>query len=161
MPNTHTKPTRSITQSVTKTCSNPALGVARIVAGLPLLAFGLMHLSGAAPMKPLLEAAGLPLVDVNAVLAPVAQVLAGALLIGGFYARVGAAIAIGTMLGAIYTHIQIPSDAWPTTNGGPEEPPLIFVAIAVAVLSVWVLVGGAGRWSIDGKQPSHPEPATA
>lgn len=123
----------------------------RVIAGLPLLVFGVMHLSGAAPMRPILEAAGMPMPEVGAVVAPIVQVVGGLSLISGAFARIGALLAIGSMLGAIYAHLQIPSDGWPESNGGPQEPPLIYLAVAIALLSLVTLVVGAGRWSIDAR----------
>lgn len=126
--------------------------VARVIAGAPLAFFGVMHLVGPMPMQPLMEAAGLPMPEIAAVIAPLAQLAAGLLLLAGALTRPAALLAIGTMLGAILTHLRIPNDQWPETNGGPQEPlflmALAVIIIAAAALAVW---RGAGRWSIDGK----------
>jgi uncharacterized membrane protein YphA (DoxX/SURF4 family) len=125
------------------------LVVVRVFSGGPLLAFGLMHLSGAAPMRPLLEAAGMPAPGLGAVVAPIAQIIAGLMILAGLWTRLGAVIAIGAMLGAVYTHIQIPSDGWPVSSGGPQEPPLMYLALAIIALCGYLLWKGAGAWSVD------------
>jgi len=131
--------------------------VARVLGGGPLLAFGAMHLSGAAPMKPLVEAAGFPAPELNAVLAPIAQVLAGLLILSGAFTRVGGVIAIATMLGALYTHAQIGTDEWPTPQPdgsiapGPEPMFLMVLAVVIILASAFLLWKGAGAWSIDQK----------
>lgn len=130
------------------------LGI-RIVAGLPLVAFGAMHLVGAMPMKPLVEAAGFPAPGLMAVVAPLAQLAAGLMLLSGAFARIGGLIAIGTMAGAIMTHVRIPNDQWPipTTDAveGPWPEPTFMMGIAAVVIAgaIYVLWKGAGAMSID------------
>lgn len=129
--------------------------VLRAVAGVPLLLFGMMHLTGAAPMEPLIEAAGLPAAGLLGVLAPIAQVVAGVSLLLGAFARVGSALAIGTMLGAVATHVKVADDAWPTPQDdgsiapGPEPVALMYVAIVIILLGAVLLWRGAGKWSVD------------
>lgn len=158
--------------ALTKTTNQKHIIIIRILAGAPLLMFGLMHLTGAMPMKPLVEAAGLPMPDMMAVVAPIAQILAGALLLSGAFARVGGVIAIGTMLGALMTHIKIPNDQWPTPSEidpsimTPGAEPTFMMALAAIVIlaSAYVIFKGAGAWSVDGKAAgasgSSPAPQT-
>ena len=117
----------------------------RLIAGLPLLCIGLAHaLDPTAPMRPLVDAAGLP---ASAVLSPLAvgiEIFAGIALVLGFYARLGAALAIPVMAVAVYAHVVI--DVWP--NGAQNEPPLV-LPLAVIACASYVLWRGAGRWSID------------
>ncbi len=115
--------------------------VFRLIAGLPLVLFGTMHLIGSPPMRPILEAANIPLPGLNAVFAPIVQVLAGLLLLSGAFARVGALLAAPTMVVALYSHAVADWDDEPT--------PLI--AVAVLVCSLYVLWRGAGAWSLDAK----------
>jgi putative oxidoreductase len=117
----------------------------RIIAGVPLLGIGLAHVFVAeAPMRPLVEAAGFPLAAVVAPLGVAVEIIAGVSLLLGLWARVGALLAIPTMLGALYAHLVI--DVWP--NGPENEPPLA-LPIAVLVCAAYVLWRGAGRWSVD------------
>ncbi len=118
-----------------------AMIVPRVLAGLPLVGLNLMHLTGAAPLRPILEGAGIPLPGLNAVVAPVFGLLAGLMLLSGGLARVGGVIAIGTMSAAVYTHL---------VHDWTDEPPValpIVVMLAAAVV-VWK---GAGAWSVDRK----------
>jgi putative oxidoreductase len=119
--------------------------VARFVAGVPLFAIGLAHvLVTEAPMRPLVEAAGFPVPALLSPLGVAAEIVAAASLLLGLWARIGAVLAIPTMLGAVYAHLVI--DVWP--NGAENEPPLI-LPIAVILAAAYVLWRGAGRWSID------------
>ena len=144
-----------MTNALTKTTDQKHLAVLRIIAGAPLLFFGIMHLSGLMPMKPLIEAAGLPMPEVMALIAPLAQIVAGSLLLSGTLARIGSLIAIGTMLGAVMTHIKIPNDAWPMPTKedpsalGAEPTFMMAIAIVVILCSAYVLFKGAGAWSVD------------
>lgn len=118
--------------------------VPRLVAGLPLLVIGLAHVfDDTAPMRPLVEAAGLP---APALLSPIAvaiEIVAGALLLLGLYARLGALIAIPAMFVAVYAHLVI--DAWPNAGG---EPPIALPLVVIACAG-YVLLRGAGAWSFD------------
>ena len=113
----------------------------RLIAGLPLAMFGTMHLVGAAPMKPILVAANIPLPDINALIAPVAEVLASVLLLSGAFARLGSLLAAGTMSVALYSHA--------VADWQDEPNPLI--AAAVLACSLYILWRGAGAWSLDAK----------
>jgi len=134
--------------------------VLRVLAGAPLVVFGVMHLAGVAPMQPLVEAAGMPAPGVMAVLAPLMQVLGGLLLVFGAFTRLGALLAIGVMAGAVYTHIRIPNDQWPMPTEadpnavGAEPIALMYIAIAIIVFSAVMLFVGAGKWSLDSKMAS-------
>jgi putative oxidoreductase len=120
----------------------------RLVAAAPLLGIGLAHvLVPEAPMRPLVEAAGFPLPGLLAPLAVAAELVGGTLLLLGLWARVGAALAIPTMLGAVYTHLVV--DVWP--NGHAEEPPFL-LPIVVLLIASYVLWRGAGRWSLDARR---------
>lgn len=114
------------------------LFLARILAGAPLLLIGIQHLTGMAPMQPILEGAGLPLPEVGAIVAPIVEVVAGALLLVGRFPALAGLMAIGSMLGALVAHI---SHDW------VEEPPLA-LPIAVLALASLVAVRGAGAWAL-------------
>lgn len=121
--------------------------IARLVAGLPLLAIGLAHVLVAdAGMRPLVEAAGLPMAAVLAPLAVAVELVAGVSLLLGAFARLGALLAVPTMAVAVYSHLTI--DVWP--NGAENEPPLM-LPLAVVAGALYVLWRGAGRWSLDGR----------
>ena len=116
----------------------------RAIAGLPLLLIGLAHVfDDAAPMRPLVEAANLPAAALLSPVAVAVEIVAGALLLLGLYARLGALLAIPAMAVAVYAHIAI--DVWPNAGG---EPP-IALPLVVLACAAYVLVRGAGAWSLD------------
>lgn len=120
------------------------LGIARILAGLPLLLIGAMHIFGQAPLGPILEGAKMPMPELTAQVAPILEVLAGLLLVLGFRGRVGALLGIGSMIAALATHLRFEATA---TFAWPDEPP-IALPIATLVLCVLVLVKGPGAWAL-------------
>ncbi|MHC4261014.1 MAG: DoxX family protein [Planctomycetota bacterium] len=111
----------------------------RLVAGLPLLAIGFQHLSGAAPLAPILADAHIPASALAAVLAPLGQVLAGVLLLTGAFGRIGAFLAAVQMIVALYTQVLVD---W------TSEPPFA-LPIAVFLASLYVIWGGSGAYSVD------------
>lgn len=150
-----------MTHALLKTTPSKHVLIFRILGGAPLLFFGIMHLSGAAPMRPLIEAAGLPMPGFTAITGTITQIVAGLLLLAGAGVRLGAGIAILNMLAALYTHIQIPNDAWPVpvdTAPNPEPLWLMGLAVVIIIASGYLLYKGAGAWSIDLKasKPAGP-----
>lgn len=136
---------RMTPESIRATPSRRHLLLPRAVAGVPLLGIGLAHVFvPEAPMAPLVEAAGIPLAGVVAPVAVATEIVAGALLLLGLWARVAALVAVPTMLGAVYAHLAI--GVWP--NGAENEPPM-GLPIAVMLCAAYVLWRGAGRWSLD------------
>lgn len=129
--------------------------IPRLVAGLPLAGFGTLHLLGAAPMRPILEAGGIPFVGFNAVFAPAVEVLAGVMLLLGAFARVGGALGAGVMVVALYTHI---------VANWQDEPPMVIPALVLASC-LYVAWRGGGAWSLDrawtvrgkGEPPGRPK----
>jgi len=120
---------------------------ARLIAGLPLLGIGVMHITGAAPIKPILEGAGIPMAGLNAVVAPIVEIVAGLLILSGALTRVVAALAVGTMAMALYAHIKfVPTEvfAW------EDEPPVV-LPIVVLLSAIYLLWRGGGAWSVDGR----------
>jgi len=133
-------------ERLTNTDSSKVTIVPRVIAGGPLVAINLMHLSGAAPLKPILEGANIPMAGVNAIVGPIFGVIAGLLFLSGAFARVGAAIAIGSMVMALYTHAMFDH-----ANHEWADEPFIGLPIAVLLAAAWVLWKGAGKWSVDGR----------
>lgn len=79
----------------------------RLVAGLPLLFFGVKHFLDPDPFRAILIASSLPMVDVNLIAAPLAECAAAALMLSGFFARLGGVLGIATMLPAIYATLTL------------------------------------------------------
>ncbi|MDA1240641.1 MAG: DoxX family protein [Chloroflexi bacterium] len=121
--------------------------IPRLLAGLPLLGIGMVHIDDSSlRMDPLVEAAGFPLASLLSPVAVAIEVIAGLSLLLGFWARLGGLLAVPVMLGAAYAHLAI--DVWP--NGAANEPPLA-LPIVVALAAAYIAWRGAGRWSLDGR----------
>lgn len=124
---------------IIRTTNQKSATIARIIIALPLLAIGSQHLLGIAPLEPILRGAGIPLPELNAIVGPVLELVAGALLIAGYFARIGAALTIPAMAMATYTHL---------VSDWADEPP-IALPLTLIALSAFVLWKGAGSWSFD------------
>lgn len=132
---------------LTQTHSSRATVVPRLIAGVPLVGINIQHLTGAAPLEPILIGAGIPMPGINAVVGPVFGVIAGVLILAGTFARIGSVIAIGSMLMALFAHVRFD---W-------ADEPTIALPIAVIAASAWILWKGAGAWSVDGRTGTAPQ----
>jgi putative oxidoreductase len=130
---------------ITSTAAIRHTVVPRLLAGLPLFVIGVVHvIDDGSRMQPLVEAAGLPVAGILSPVAVAIEIIAGLSLLLGAWARVGALLAIPTMVIAVYAHLVI--EVWP--NGGDQEPPLA-LPLVVILCAAYVLWRGAGRWSVD------------
>lgn len=124
----------------------------RPVAGLPLLFFGVKHFLDPDPFRAILIASGLPLVDVTLIAAPLAECVAAALLLSGFFTRIGGVLGIVPMLPAIYATLtlkgldpaHLPAGLTQVSFVPPLPLPIVVLVRALAV----VMLGG-GAWSVD------------
>ena len=115
------------------------LTVIRSLAALPLILIGAQHVIGTAPILPILEGAMIPMPVFFSYLVPPLEVVAGGLLLIGFYARIGAFITLPTMGVAVYAHL---------VHDWADEPTVVLpIAVFLGVLQV--LWGGAGAFSTD------------
>lgn len=128
--------------------------VARLVAGLPLLVIGASHFADPAPFVAMLEAAGIPLVGFNAIAAPLAEVLAGVLLLAGLLARLGGLLGASTMVVALYAHLAVNPASLPE---GVTMPPIV-LPLAVLAGAVYVAWRGAGAFSLDARSHATTAP---
>ena len=126
-------------KQITQTTNQKSAAIARVLIAVPLLAIGGQHLIGIAPLEPILRGAGIPFPEINSFVGPALQLVAGALLISGYFARVGAALTIPAMGLATFTHL---------VSDWADEPP-IALPIVMILLSLYVLWKGAGAWSFD------------
>ncbi|GHC55535.1 DoxX family protein [Roseibacillus persicicus] len=126
-------------RQITRTTNQKSSAIVRILVSLPLLGIGIQHLIGTAPLEPILRGAGIPFPELNNVIGTGAEILAGALLITGFFARAGAALTIPTMAMALYAH---------AVYDWADEPPVI-LPITLILGSLYVIWKGAGAWSLD------------
>ena len=119
----------------------------RLIAALPLIAIGIGHLVDPGSFRLILDGAGIPMLDVNLIVAPVVEIAAGILLLVGLFARAGGLAAASTMLVALYSHAVIDPSIFPETMAMPP----IILPIAVLASALWVAYAGAGKWSMDSK----------
>lgn len=115
------------------------IGVIRVLISIPLILIGAQHVVGIAPLLPLLQGAKIPLAELFAVTVPSIEVLCGASLLIGFYARPSAFITLITMTVAMYTHWVFD---WP-------DEPIFFLPVGVFLGSFLILWFGAGAFSRD------------
>jgi uncharacterized membrane protein YphA (DoxX/SURF4 family) len=135
--------------------NNKLLIVPRLLAALPLLGLGVMHFIDPGHMRDILTASGLPMVELSVYAAPAAEIVAGALLLLGFYARIGGLLGAGTMLPAIYSTVVLAKMTVATLPKGmtevPSVPPLP-LPIIVLVCSLIVVALGGGVWSLGSRK---------
>jgi uncharacterized membrane protein YphA (DoxX/SURF4 family) len=145
--------------AITKTTDNKLLIVPRILAGLPMLGFGVMHFVKPDHFREIMIASGIPIVELNLYAAPAALVIGGVLLLLGLFSRVGGLLGIATMAVAIYSTVILSGMTVADLPGGlteiPKVPPLP-LPVVVTVASLVVLVLGGGAWSLDWKNQSKP-----
>jgi uncharacterized membrane protein YphA (DoxX/SURF4 family) len=125
-----------------KTTKAKWLVIPRLVAALPLVAFGSFHLTGMSPLLEILRRASIPFPDVNFYVAPAVMVLSGLSMGIGFHARIGALTGSFAMLVAAYSKLVI--EEWP----GPMEIPMMLPMVVLAAC-VAILIKGPGAWSLD------------
>ena len=88
--------------------------------------------------------AQIPFYTLNFWFVPIFEVILGAVLMSGYYSRVGALMVLPVMAVAIYVHLTVfHPGAFPSQ---PQEPimPVLVIAMALAVLKK-----GAGSFSLD------------
>ena len=126
--------------------------VPRLIAGGILTFFSLKHFGDPEHFRHIMTAAGFPMVELNVWAASATELLAGILLLSGFFARIGGLLGIATMIPAIIATLKIAGlDAGNLPGGLTEVPfvPPLPLPIVTMVMSVIVLAVGAGKFSID------------
>ena len=123
-----------------------ALGTARIFVGGLILMTGIMKFT--VPMlraawSGQLRLARVPFYKLTFWLLPVAELTVGTLLILGVLTRPAAAVVLLMMLGATYVHVVVDDP-----SVFPLQPNAPVIPVVVIVLTIFVLVGGTGSWSV-------------
>ena len=123
-----------------------ALGAARIFVGGLILMTGIMKFT--VPMlraawSGQLRLARVPFYKLTFWLLPVAELTVGTLLILGVLTRPAAAVVLLMMLGATYVHVVVDDP-----SVFPLQPNVPVIPVVVIVLTIYVLVGGTGDWSL-------------
>lgn len=135
-----------------QTTNNPFPIVPRLIAGAILTFFSIKHFGNPQHFANIMTAAGFPMVDLNVWAASATELLAGILLLSGFFARVGGLLGIATMVPAVIATITIAGlDAENLPGGLTEIPfvPPLPLPIVTMVMSLVVLVVGGGKFSVD------------
>ncbi len=123
-----------------------ALGTARIFVGGLILMTGIMKFT--VPMlraawSGQLRLARVPFYKLTFWLLPVVELTVGTLLILGVLTRPAAAVVLLMMLGAVYVHVVVDDP-----SVFPLQPNAPVIPVVVIVLTIYVLVGGTGDWSL-------------
>jgi uncharacterized membrane protein YphA (DoxX/SURF4 family) len=142
---------------MSKTNNSKFLMIPRLLAGLPLLGLGVKHFIDPAHMKSILIASGIPMVNLNVFAAPAGEVLAGVLLLLGFYPRIGGLIGAASMVVALYSTVVLSKLTVDALPGGlteiPVVPPLP-LPLVVLVCSLVIVALGGGAWCLSSHIPS-------
>lgn len=122
------------------------LGTTRIFIGALMLMTGVMKFT--VPMlraawSGQLRLARLPFYKLTFWLFPVAELTVGTLLILGVWTRPAAAVVLLMMLGATYVHIVVDDP-----SVFPLQPNAPIIPVVVTGLTIFVLFGGTGAWSV-------------
>ncbi len=123
-----------------------ALGITRIFIGALILMSGVMKFTVPvlrSAWSRQLKLARLPFYELTFWLLPVAELVVGALLILGVLTRPAAAVVLLMMLGATYVHVVVDDP-----SVFPLQPNAPIIPLIMIGLTVFVLVGGAGAWSV-------------
>src|SRR5262245_8652861 len=123
--------------------------VLRLVAGVPLVYFGVLHLVLPADVRAILAAGRLPHSDFSVAVVPLVEILAGLLLLAGLLSRVGGMLALGAMSPALLLTFQLME-----RNDVPPMP--LFVPVMVAVASAVLVLLGGGAASVDERMCPRP-----
>jgi putative oxidoreductase len=112
--------------------------ILRIVVGLLFVFHGTQKFFHYPPLPP-----GMPAMPLNSLMTVGAgiEVVAGLMILFGFFASIAAFIASGEMAVA-YFMVHQPMATWPTTNGGDS-------AVLFCFIFLYIAARGSGVWSID------------
>jgi uncharacterized membrane protein YphA (DoxX/SURF4 family) len=130
-----------------RTSDNSLAGIVRLFLAALFLMTGVMKL--AVPMladafSGQLLAAGLPFYALGRWTVPIVEILLGFVLAVGLLVRPAAVVVVGLMCVATYVHLVVDDPSlFPLQPGEPVIP------LVVIVMSGYLLLRGAGAWSLD------------
>ncbi len=136
-----------------KTSRDRVGGALRILVGLVFIMAGILKVlvpSLGQAFSGQLVAAGVPLHGLVLYTFPIVETVLGFLLLVGLHARISATFAAASMVVATYVHIIIDDPSLFPLQ--PVEPigPLVLLAMLI-----YILIRGAGAWSIDLRESMH------
>ncbi len=130
-----------------RTSDNKVAATIRLLLALVFLMTGPMKIlvpSLAEAFSGQLLAAKLPFYLLTLWTVPYVELVLGVVLALGIFARPAAVAAMGLMLVATYVHLAVDDPSLFPLQ--PNEP---IIPLAVIAMSVYVLLRGAGAWSLD------------
>jgi len=125
---------------------DPALATARIFVGALMVMTGVMKLVVPRLREAFadqLRLAKLPLQQPTFVFLPFAEVAVGTVLVIGVVTRPAAVVVMLMMAGATYVHLVVHDP-----SVFPLQPEAPIIPIVVIAITIFVLIGGAGSWSV-------------
>ncbi len=136
-----------------KTSRDRVGGALRILVGFVFIMAGILKVlvpSLGQAFSGQLVAAGIPLHGLVLYTFPIVETVLGFLLLVGLHARISATLAAASMVVATYVHIIIDDPSLFPLQ--PVEPigPLVLLAMLI-----YILIRGAGAWSIDLREFMH------
>jgi len=142
-----------------QTNNSPIPIVPRLIAGGILTFFSIKHFGDPEHFAHIMTAAGFPMVEISVWAASVMELIAGLLLLSGFFTRIGGLLGVAAMVPAIIATLKIAGlDAENLPGGLTEVPfvPPLPLPIITLVTSVIAIIIGGGKLSIDKKMTSMP-----
>ena len=140
-----------------RTTNSPIPIIPRLIAGGILTFFSIKHFGDPEHFRHILTAAGFPMVEISVWAASAMELVAGLLLLSGFFTRVGGLLGVAAMIPAVIATLKIAGlDAGNLPGGLTEIPfvPPLPLPIITLVTSVIAIIIGGGKFSIDKKLTS-------
>ena len=124
----------------------------RLIAGVVLLFFGILHFIRPDNFQDILLATKVPFVEFNLYFVPIVEVVVGVFFVIGFLTRLSAIAGAVTMIVATVSTVQLmkmtPDNLPDGLTRVPYSPP-IFVPIIIGLMAIYLIFRGAGAWGLD------------
>ena len=91
-----------------------------------------------------LQAAQIPFAELNQIVVPIVELLAGLALLAGYFSRVASLAVAGIMIVATYVHLAVHDPSL-----FPLQPEAPIVPLMIIPLTTLLLIRGGGSWSFD------------
>ena len=134
-------------KDIRKTTPDKMISIVRLMLGIVFIMTGIMKLTLAdysTAWAIQLTEANIPFFKFNYWFVPVFEVLLGLILLIGYYSRIAALTVLPVMFVATYVHLTVDNPA--AFPSQPQEP---YAPIVIIILSIFILIKGAGEWSMD------------
>lgn len=124
----------------------------RLINGLAFLFLGIFHFLHPEDFKNILRVSNLPLLEFNVIFFPLVEVLIGTLLLIGLFTRTASIMGcIATAIGLYTNYCIIHFNPHLFSSGSIQVPYSLpaYILIILFIFCVYLLIMGAGAWSID------------